>query len=456
VDNTIVRRISFLFVIALPLIFSACKPTGPEALLMGGNYFEVDSQFYDLYSALGGLEVFGPAISPRFTHQDSVYQYTAAALFVFNPFSSSGNQISFAPIGLEFGIADPGGASGQGLVIYPGFQNYYNLLGGWNAVGAPITNIQYNSKKGRIEQHFENLGFYQLDSDPKGQIHLLHYGAWMCSARCDFQSHQNSVVSLYKSNVEPFIDLINSLDAEFLGRPITKPYIAPDGRIQQIFQNVVLTSSPQNVENYALRPIPEMLGIPTEPDVLHAIPEHFRAYLENVMGFEYAGPAVTAYTQQSQDVYRQCFKNLCLNYFPNKPLDEQIFLVPLGYLYRQRFFSESETYQPEVQPVLQAFSINVWEASPIIQPKSSQTIGVNISKEGVPVSNVETILLLKLPENITIEYTFPVSNVEGTTSLALNPIDAPHGTVISYEVCIKLNNQDLNCTAESFLIWGNP
>jgi hypothetical protein len=459
VDNKTVRRFSFLFVFALPLLFSACKPTEPEAILMGGNYYEVDSQFYDLYNALGGLNVFGPAISPKFTHQDSEYQYTAAALFVFNPLSPAGNQISFAPIGLELGIAGQGSTGedlSAGLIVYPGFQNYYGLLGGWSAVGDPITNVQYNSEKGRLEQHFENLGFYQLDSDPEGRVHLLHYGAWMCSARCDFSSHQNSVVSLYKSNVEPFIDIINSLDADFLGRPITKPYIAPDGKIQQIFQNVVLSSSPQNVAQYTLRPIPGMLGIPIEPEIIHTIPEHFRIYIQSNIGSEYAGPAITAYTQQSQDVYRQCFQNLCLNYFPNKPLDEQISLVPLGYLYRQKFYNEAETYMPEVQPVVQAYSINVWETEPITQPNSDQTIGVIIREGEVPVSNVEVYLLLKLAENITIRYTFPITQSDGSASLSLNPIDAPHGTVIHYDVCVSTVNQESTCVSESFLIWGNP
>ena len=452
-----IRRIVYLSLISF--IFSACRPTEKNQIPVGRNYFEIDNQFQELYRILGGQAVLGPVISPKFSHQDSKYQYTAAALFVYNPLSQTGIQTKFASIGLELGIADyvpPGKVPNQELTIYPGFQAYYNFLGGEGVVGSPITNVQYNNEKGRLEQHFENLGFYQLDSDILGEVRLLHYGAWMCASHCDFSPSQNSVVSLYKSTVEPFIEVINRLDSKFLGRPITKPYIAPDGKIQQIFHNVVLVSATNNSGEFDLRPIPEMLGIPAESGIIHAIPEHFQKYIHENIGSELVGAAITTYTQQSQDVFRQCFRKLCLNYFPNKPQSEQIAPVALGYLYRQRFYQESESFSPEIVPEIQTYSITVWEDAPIVQPDTPQIVGVSITKDGVPISDVDVFLLLKLPENITIKYFFPKTHENGTVSLTLNPIDAPHGTVISYDLCVDSSYDEVICTSESFLVWGNP
>ncbi len=423
---------------------------------MGDVYYEVDARFLGMYTTLGGNEMFGPAISPKFKHQESEYQYIAAGLFVYNPYLAPENQISLAPVGLEFGLAEKDVSEENRLLVYPGFRDLFTLFGGFNVVGAPITNVRYNHEMGRLEQHFENLGFYQLDSDPAGKVNLLHYGAWMCSARCDFSSTDNSLVSLYRSNAEPFLAAINNIDPDLLGRPITKPYIAPDGKIQQIFHNVVLSASPNNIDYFDLRPIPEMLGIPTNPNQDYAIPEHFKTFIETTIGFDLVGPAVTAYTQQSQNVLRQCFEKLCLNYFPSNPSHQQISPVPLGFLYRQKYFRESEALVPEIQPEFQDFTLNVWEDAPIIQPNVIQTIGISIYKHENPVENLQAFLLLRLPENIKIKYFFPKTGENGISTVSLNPIDAPHGTVIAYEVCIGSFDEVANCANESFLIWGNP
>lgn len=439
-------------------LVSACTSTELGKVSLGGEYFEIDSQFSGLYTSLGGMELFGPGISPKFSHQGLEYQYTAATLFVYNPALSGGNQISLAPIGMELGVADnnPGEEMPSTLKIYPGFQDFYSSLGGSRVVGLPITNVHYNSETGRLEQYFENLGFYQLDSDSAQDVHLLHYGAWMCSARCDYSSSKNSIVNLNRSNAAPFLDVINKLDPNFIGRPITKPYIAPDGKIQQIFQNVVLVTSPFDSNQFNFRPIPEMLGILGSPGSVFEIPPHFQDYIDNAIGAELAGPAVSAYTQQSQSMFRQCFQSFCLNYFPENSTQERITPVPLGYLYRQKYFREAETFVPEIQTEFQEYTITVWEDAPIVKPDTPQTVGVSIVQSGVPVNGLRAFLYLKFPENIKIKYLFPKTQDNGTSTLILNPIDAPHGTVISYDVCVDPVVTDRSCVNESFLIWGNP
>ncbi len=446
-------------IILLIISFSVttCRPAEPTSISVGFDYYEMDSLFNGRYLALGGEEVLGPAISPKFNLQGLDYQYTASALFVYNPTLPLGQQIKLAPIGSEMGITEytlPVENPAKGIEIYPGFLEFYQSLGGGGIVGSPITKVQYNSERGRLEQHFENLGFYQLDSNP--EIRLLHYGAWMCANLCDFSTPINSEVVLFRTAVQPFVDQINTLDPEFIGRPLANPHIASDGKIEQIFQNVVLYTSNDNLAEIRFRPIPSILGIPSERGIDHAIPDHFTAYLEKHKGLNYVGSAITPYARQSVEVFRQCFENLCLDFFPNKSDSEQIKPSPLGYLYRDRYYREADFIILDTPSSEQTYSLKVWEENPLIPPNSPQSIGVSIQKDDQPINNIEAALILKLPERINIRYVMPPSQEDGRTSLVLNPIDAPHGTVIAYDVCIYPEDEAQTCVSESFLIWGNP
>jgi len=455
-----------IIIAVISFSIAACQPIESSSTMVGFRNYEIDTLFNGLYSFLGGEEVLGPAISPRFNAQGLDYQYTATALFVYNPALPKQDQIKFASIGLEMGMADYSvhpESTDIGIQIYPGFLEFYNQLGGSRTVGFPITKVQYNNERGRLEQHFENLGFYQLDSDSK--IRLLDYGAWLCASQCNFSTKQYSEVVLFSTAAQPFLDVTHSLDPEFIGRPLSNPHIAHDGNIQQIFHNVVLYTSTDNYEEVKLRPITTMLGIPTNINISHAVPEHFQKYLDNQKRLINTGSAITPYERQSDELYRQCFETLCLNFYPNNPISEQIKPLPLGYLYRNRYDQAEELNISAEElninivdspPLGQAYTLNIWEEVPIIVPNSHQTIGASIFNEGIPIRNIEPILILKFPGSINITFGMPPSQENGISSLSLNPIDAPHGTVISYEVCIIPENRAKSCKNESFLIWGNP
>jgi len=419
----------------------------------------MDSRFLSLYYLLGGEEILGSVISPVINIQGIDFQFTTSALFEYNPALPPDQQVKLSPIGLTMGIADHFGSLSdpdQEIEIYPGFSDFYTQLGGESFAGAPITSILYNEEKSRVEQHFENLGFYQLDSDTSNQVHLLHYGVWLCADLCDFSTHKNSEVVLFSETVQPFIDKINTLSPEAIGRPLTNPQIAHDGNIEQIFQNVVFTVSPNNLDDIQLRPIPSILGLPIQPGIAHEIPVLFIEYLEENLLHNFAGAVVTPLTRMSDHLYRQCFKNLCLDYFPINPEDEKIRPVPLGYLYRNRYYRPSESRAEELQTIFQAVNLTIWEEYPLLPPNTSQIIGVTIYKDQIPLENIQPDLILRLPERISITFSMPPTQVDGTTSLTLFPIDAPHGTVISYDVCVNLVNEVQTCQSENFIVWGNP
>jgi hypothetical protein len=432
------------------ILISACQSPETTATTL---IDDVDIQFRELYYSLGGAEIFGPPISPKFIKTGREYQYTAAALFVYDPSLPREQQKYLAPIGRELDLTTQ--SSHQDAVevsLFPGFQALYTQLGGENIVGGPLTNLQYNQEKQRFEQYFENLGFYQSADTTSNQVHLLHYGAWFCAKQCDFTSPSNSEIALTSTTMQPFIEAINSLDPTLIGRPLTQPHIAPDGNIEQIFHKVVLFTSPEDPDKIYLRPTPAMLGIPLDRGGDHTVPDHLRSYLEQLGGQELAGPATTPYRQKSKELFQQCFTNLCLNYFQNRPEGGKIEPMALGQLYKEKFYQESA----HSIDYSRTYALQIWEKEPIVGPNTPQTVGVSISADGRAMKNITPTLILKLPGEINITYTFPATQENGQTILELNPIAAPHGTVISYDVCISPADADPSCASESFIIWGNP
>jgi hypothetical protein len=155
----------------------------------------VDSRFLEFYENLGGVDNLGISISPKFIQDGVVYQYTAAALMAYDVRLPADQSYFLAPIGIEMDITEmpsdinfPGGHA-----IHPDFQAVYEQLGKIYITGLPLTTGRYNPERGGVEQYFENVGFYHLDTDPPGEVHLLQYGAWLCASSCDYSAPQNAV-----------------------------------------------------------------------------------------------------------------------------------------------------------------------------------------------------------------------------------------------------------------------
>ena len=442
-----------LFSLLLILLGSiaACQPppsgTNQSTSSSGG----IDPRFREFYDLYGGKDTLGLRISPKFTHGGLEYQYTAAALMAFNPSAERSRQYYFASIGVELGIAEPPtdpGAPG-GHKIYEGFMAAYERMGGSKLVGLPLTEVRYNEERGGIEQYFENLGFYQLESDPN-RVRLIHYGAWMCADVCDFDSDSASIVILSSVAEAPFARTVARLDPSFTGKPLTEPYIALDGGVEQIFENVVVVESPGMPGGIALRPITAMLGVPVQPDAQFDVPAYFKELINQNSGFELSGQAVTEYARQSDEVYRQCFTNLCLDYFPNKAEELQVRSTPLGYLYKNRYYQEGSGVKPTPADS-QSITLKISKGYALVAPNQSQIITVIVYDGHQPYGNVQPLLSLMLPGGETRSYNFSPTQSNGRSSLHLDPISAAHGTRVDYRVCVRQV-----CLDDHFLIWGDP
>jgi len=323
----------------LILLISGCddeiRPSGnnKNAILV------VDHRFAEFYDWLGGEEVIGPIISKIFSHGNNEYQYTAAILMVFVPDANSTDRFQVAPLGLELGVAQPptNPDSPFGHEVHPDFMDMYIQLGGVRIVGLPLHEAYYNAELGRIEQVYENMGFYQLVNTLPGDVKLLDIGAWKCGEKCGYTSPAERRVQPHQTFDSPFTTAISRLDPSFSGQPLTGPFIAPDGNIEQIFENIVVMAAPDYPGGIRLRPLLELLGVDAQAGI-YSVPEFFMEYINRNSGLELSGNPISEYQTFSSDVSRQCFENLCLDFYANFPEELQVQPAPLGYTYKNLYY----------------------------------------------------------------------------------------------------------------------
>jgi hypothetical protein len=199
------NRKLFSYAILMFLILMSVSACGDSPTSRNSEELTVDSLFLEFYENLGGVDNLGIPISPKFIQAGVAYQYTAAALMAYDVRLPTNLTYFLAPIGMEMDITEmPSDIDfPEGHAIHPEFQAIFEQMGKSYFTGLPLTAGRYNPERGGVEQYFENVGFYHLDSDLPGEIHLLQYGAWLCASSCDYDSPQNAVPVL-------------SYDAEYL------------------------------------------------------------------------------------------------------------------------------------------------------------------------------------------------------------------------------------------------
>ncbi len=499
------RRSLFLVILLLALMLSACETSAPAANPLLPEHYTVDPLFREFYEMLGGEATLGPAISPLFEYRYFKYQYTVAALMVYDPQAPGGQYFSLAALGLDLGISEPAVPRPdgpevryvEGHVISPLFVSIYEKLGGARYVGAPITEVHYNPEKRRYEQHFANLGFYWMEGTSLDEVHLLAYGAWKCDAYCRSPRLGASTVVVPARVDARFAEVVTRLGADFTGFALTPAYETPDGFVEQVFENVVLVMDPQQPRRIFLRAVTERLGyLPEAPVSASADPDmvfvplqgkrgynvHRRLmdYLAQHGGMELSGPPIGELAHFKGSIFRQCFTNLCLEVFLDFAGRITVRPAPLGYLYRllplQGVGNASDsagvypTEPPQVVLPLEApspiektptpkpkeITLQVWETYPMVGPDQSQEIGVSVMADNVPVINAEPELLLYLPDNSTQRYYMYPTGDDGQTRQQIEGLSVPPGTLIPYQVCLYSLEGQKFCVQDSFLVWQNP
>jgi hypothetical protein len=447
---------------------------------------EVDVLFQEFYDHLGGEKILGPAISPIFSHGDRKYQYVQAGCMEYNLEASPSERFRLSPLGLELGLLEPSVAAPEqsdqvyvdGHIIYDGFVPLYRQLGGARFVGRPLTEVLYNQEKQRFEQYFENLGFYWMENDLPEHVSLLAYGVWKCDSKCRLQTSSSAQIQLPSLSTaldgRIFREVVSRLGADFTGLALSDPFIGSEGKLEQIYENVGLIENPESPAQVSLQPLPEKVGIPPGPlaenngvegmvfwpvetEQGYNVPQQFLDYITQHGGVEVSGYPISELALEDDQVFRQCYTNLCLDYhlLSNIPSDLRIRPAPLGKQYLERYYPNQGGGFTESQ-ALRTISLQVWERYQFGGSNQAQEIGASIFEGKSPLSSIEPVLTLIMPDGSQLSYYFPPTGDDGQTLLKLDPIEAQNGTLIPYQVCISSLTYELFCVKDSFVIWDTP
>jgi hypothetical protein len=446
----------------------------------------VDVLFREFYDHLGGVQVLGPAISPLFSHGNRKYQYVQAGCMEYDLDAPPSERFRLSPLGLELGISEPHVSAPlqsdlvyvDGHIIFNGFISLYRQLGGARFVGRPLTEVHYNQEKQRFEQYFENLGFYWMENDPPEKVSLLAYGAWKCDNKCRHQTPLSAQIQLPSLSTaldgRIFREVVARLGADFTGFALSDPFIGNEGKLEQIYENVVLVENPESPARVSLQPLPEKIGIqpgsmaeyngvegmvfwPVDNELGYNVPQQFLDYITQHGGIEVSGFPINELALESDQIFRQCYTNLCLDYHlqGNIPLDLRIRPAPLGQQYLERYYPTQAGGFTESQ-ALRTISLQVWERYQFVGSNQAQEIGASIFEGKSPLRSIEPVLTLIMPDGTQQSYYFPPTGDDGQTLLKLDPIEAQNGTLIPYQVCISSLTDEMFCVKDSFVIWYNP
>jgi len=481
--------ISLILIVLMYTLISACTSREVESsfLVSPEGTYPVDPAFKEFYDYMGGLKILGYAISPMFQQGVRKFQYVESGCLEYDANAPYNERFTLSPLGKEMNVEEPPVPDPKqenelylnGHVVYAGFVPLYQNLGGGKRVGFPLTEIHYNSELKRYEQFFENLGFYWQENDPPGKVSLLAYGTWKCDSYCRFQGISNATINfpnlLNVPGDEYFKQEYEKLGIDFAGHVLSEPYQAIDGKWEQIYENVVLVADPNQPSKVYLRPIPGELGVLVQPPITasnlkgmvfwpvkgelgYNVPQPFLDYLNAHGGIKVSGEPISELFLTNDQVFRQCFTNLCLDYFLRTTTPESLRIRPanLGYAYldtHQRTLGKDNFLLAQSA---HALTLQVWERYPVISSKERQEIGAGVFEGIKPLSKVEPILVVYYPDGKEGIFIFPPTGEDGITFKRLEPIAGQNGTLVSYKVCISTLVKELFCVKDSFVIWLNP
>jgi hypothetical protein len=127
--------------------------------------------------------------------------------------------------------------------------------------------------------------------------------------------------------------------------------------------------------------------------------------------------------------------------------------VPLGARYKAEIFEKAMNFQESLS--VKNIDLNIWEEHRWLPANQWQKIFVKVSEAGVALKNREPVLILSHPNGSTQKLYFPPTGSDGQTFLDIPGIQAPNGTLITYNVCLFGFNSEKRCVGENYLIWNS-
>lgn len=445
--------------------------------------YPVDKIFKEFYQTLGGQDVLGPAISALEIRENLQCQFTERALMCLNPTATDMNRFSLYPLGRELGIQEdtfptgvspaPGQRVVDGFVIYDKFVPMYDRLYGARYVGRPLTELRINQDLGRVEQFFENVGFYQKLNEPNGQVHLIPYGAFLCG-RCSARTNEYWATVKWNLTEQYFGEQVARLGGPAVfGSLLLKPQLTQDGYMQQVYENAIFYSPPDQQNQVRLRPLPLVLHYETQPPAEkishpnlvyyeidgglgHNVPKPFDEFIAAHGGRDLAGDPISEVIRISEGLFRQCFENYCLLYEPGAPDVMKVRMAPLGKEFLERY-PPPEDLQIRNMFTQDRIGLTVSADKPTLNGSEEQYIRLLVVQKdtGQGMERVEADIVLRTPGQTDQRYVFPPTDSNGASVVTLPPNpNLLNGSRVSYEVCLNLPSDQPICQRDSYLIWN--
>jgi hypothetical protein len=318
------------------------------------------------------------------------------------------------------------------------------------------------------------MGFFRFADDPDAEVHLMPYGLWKCAGECArYPGLENaSVGGLITEEVpSPFGKAIARFGTKFIGNTVSSAYRADDGKIEQIYQNVVLFQDNTSPLGVSLRPISVLLDQADDQyderqegsksyfrEIKEGygfyIPDYFMEFIDRYNGFVMSGEPISRLIEVREGVWQQCFENYCLLFDAKAEQADQVRLLPQGQKYKESY--QKDTNQLKTQPVsIRDIQLDIWEQLPQITSQESQQIGACIHDSGNPLINAKAVLTISASERGSQVLELEPTDTGGCSFLKLDPIQAQNGTTVDYQVCFFDIGDQEYCQRDSFLIWGN-
>lgn len=504
----------FCLIILTSFILSGCNiPTHAPGTSGEFPSYPVAPVLREFYANLGNDRYLGPPISGSFDHNGATCQYTTNALMCMNPSETdTARRFYLEPLGKNLNVAEapdntavPGDHFNVGNYhVYAAFYVVYEQMNGEIYFGNPISNLKLNEEKNRMEQYFENVGFY-IQNTPDARVELLPYGYFSC-ASCQGPQQQRPTLALPQTALDQAVVFSNGINRlggiSIFGNPISETLTRPDGTIEQIYETVAVYATPDQAEVIRFRPLPIILGMPMhlpEPQSSENKPDYYFYPIQGKVEGYYVPIVFDEFIQlhggklvsgdpisniyglpEQEEIYgRQCFTNYCLDYMN---VDQVVRIAPLGRLYlEQNQASAQATAQPPVQqatpqppaqpstqsaapPAAQSAAANTAPAMQLLvsemlpKPASNeyQTLSISVFQPGnsQPIPGVHVIATITTATGNQQTYTSAPTNENGSTIVSFPPPGgAKHGDMITYQVCITQNVGQPICQFESYLIW---
>ena len=306
--------------------------------------------------------------------------------------------------------------------------------------------------------------------------HLLAYGLWLCDDKCRTSTPVNGIIDhVYQVN-PPFAQVVDRWGSSFTGDPLTDAYMSSDGKLIQVFSNMVLVADPVDPTNpdlvstlpvlQIIGHVPDPLRPPSDnPELLYFYPVQgnsgynvplvYVSYLDPRGGFKTSGQPMNELTRVDDDLWRQCFTNLCLDFSPSAPEPLQIRPAPVGVDYLNLSSKPEPIATPEAG-VTNQVTVQIWPSSPQVASDQQQEIWVYVTQNDEPQPGIVPDLILTRPDGSEQQFVFPPTESDGRTHLMLPPIAASNGTLIPYQVCLPTSANERFCNRLTYLILNSP